>query len=356
MNALSEKAIISRLEAKINAQQKTIDVLMNAAEDNTARGSSSLELLAQNLNLERIIQNKTDTLKRQGEQLKEALHDLQATQTRLLQAQKLESVGQLAAGIAHEINTPVQFISSNIDFLEQSFAEIASLLDHLHVILEAAGLGRSDEQITVQLRDLLEQSDLEYLKTEIPASISQTKDGIKRVATIVHAMKDFSHPSSKEKVAYNLNKIIETTVLISRNEWKYGADLKMDLDSNLPSVPCLVDELGQVILNLIMNAAQAIDEKNKHNSTERKEEIRITTKAVDSLVEIRIQDTGAGIPSRIQDRIFDPFFTTKEVGKGTGQGLAISHDVITKKHSGTLTFETEEGVGTTFIIRLPIGT
>jgi signal transduction histidine kinase len=167
-------------------------------------------------------------------------------------------------------------------------------------------------------------------------------------------MKEFSHPSSREKEKVVVNSIIETTVLIARNEWKYVSNVTTDLAVDLPPIPCHIDELGQVILNLLINAAQAIGEKLGRNPVGDKGEIHISTQVVDSFVEIRLRDTGGGIPERIRERIFDPFFTTKEVGKGTGQGLAISHNVITEKHGGTLTFETEEGQGTTFIIRLPM--
>jgi signal transduction histidine kinase len=189
---------------------------------------------------------------------------------------------------------------------------------------------------------------------EVPSAIRQSKDGISRVTSIVKAMKEFSHPSSKEKESIVVNNIIETTMLIARNEWKYVANVTTDLAVDLPPVPCYIDELGQVILNLLINAAHAIGEKLGRNPVGDKGEIHISTQVVDSFVEIRIRDTGSGIPVGIRERIFDPFFTTKEVGRGTGQGLTISHDVIAEKHGGTLTFETEEGVGTTFIVRLPL--
>lgn len=195
---------------------------------------------------------------------------------------------------------------------------------------------------------------MDYLVEEVPTAINQSKDGISRVTSIVKAMKEFSHPSSREKENVVVNSIIETTILVARNEWKYVSDVTTDLAVDLPAAPCLVDEMGQVILNLLTNAAQAIGEKIGRNPVGEKGEIHISTKVVDSFVEIRIRDTGAGIPVGIRERIFDPFFTTKEVGRGTGQGLAISHDVVTQKHGGTLTFETEEGTGTTFIIRLPL--
>jgi signal transduction histidine kinase len=349
MSQQEDKATISKLQGKLKAQQKTIDVLMNAAEERISAGASPTELLAHNLNLERVVQQKTETLKRQGELLKQALQNLQLTQTRLLQAQKLESVGQLASGIAHEINTPMQYISTNIEFLEEASRGMSMITQSLQKIIATAPVG-----IAQELQSILEKADWEYLMEEVPAAITQSKNGITRVTSIVRAMKEFSHPSSKIKENVVVNKIIETTVLISRNEWKYVSRITTDLAIDLPPVPCHIDELGQVILNLVINAAHAIGEKLGRNPVGDKGEIHISTKLVDTFVEIRIRDTGSGIPVGIRERIFDPFFTTKEVGRGTGQGLTISHDVITKKHGGTLTFETEEGVGTTFIIHLPL--
>ena len=344
-----DKATIVKLKAKLTAQQKTIDALMNAAEERTTAGISPTELLAHNLNLERVVQQKTESLKKQGEELRQALLNLQLTQARLLQAQKLESVGQLAAGIAHEINTPMQFIGTNMEFLEEASRGMSLITQSLQKILATI-----PEMMAQELQAILDEADWEYLMQEVPLAIKQSKNGISRVTSIVQAMKEFSHPSSKEKENAVVNKVIETTVLIARNEWKYVANLTTDLAGDLPPVPCHIDELGQVILNLLINAAHAIGEKLGQNPAGDKGEIHISTKVVHSFVEIRIRDTGSGIPVEIRGRIFDPFFTTKGVGRGTGQGLTISHDVITEKHDGTLTFETEEGVGTTFIIHLPL--
>lgn len=348
MSQQDGKAIIAKLQAKLNAQQKTIEILMNTAEQSSS-GASSMEFLKQNLNLERIVQQKTEALKRQEEQLQQTLKNLQLSQTRLLQAQKLESVGQLAGGIAHEINTPIQFIGSNIEFMEEVNQAMSSITQALQKII-----GTAPERIAEELQSALDEADWEYLMEEFPSAIRQSKEGISRVTSIVKAMKEFSRPSSKEKESVVVNTIIETTLLVARNEWKYVADVTTDLAVDLPSTPCYLDELGQVILNLLINAAHAIGEKLGRNPDGEKGEIRISTRAVDSFVEVRIWDTGSGIPLGIRERIFDPFFTTKEVGRGTGQGLTISYDVISKKHGGTLTFETEEGKGTTFIICLPL--
>ena len=353
MNEQDDSAAIAKLQAQLKAQQKTIEVLMNAAEECTSKGPASRELLFQNLNLEQIVQQKTETLQRQGEELKKALHDLQLTQTRLLQAQKLESVGQLAAGIAHEINTPAQFISSNITFLEEAFVDVKHLIDTFLKVLRTIAQGSAIIETGREAEKLLEELDWDYLEQEIPTAIQQSKEGIKRVATIVKAMKEFSHPGSKEKAFYDLNKILETTITVASNEWKYCAEIVTHFDANLPKVFCLADEIGQVFLNILVNASHAIASKNPNSSEKGK--ITISTSRLDQEhVEICIEDTGIGIPEDIRARVFDPFFTTKIVGKGTGQGLAISHDVIENKHNGTLSLTSETGKGTVFTIQIPL--
>jgi len=176
---------------------------------------------------------------------------------------------------------------------------------------------------------------------------------VERVAKIVLAMKEFSHPGTDEKKLVDINKAIESTITVSRNEWKYVAELHTDLDPNLGLVPCLASELNQVFLNIIVNAAHAIGDAIAGREGARGT-VTIATRPVDDWCEIRISDSGCGIPKAIRHRVFDPFFTTKEVGKGTGQGLAIAHDVVVNKHQGTLAVESEVGAGTTFIIRLPV--
>ncbi len=199
----------------------------------------------------------------------------------------------------------------------------------------------------------MEEADLDFLMEEIPPALEQALTGIERVSKIVRAMKEFSHPGSEEKNAVDINRAIENTITVARNEWKYVAEMKLDLAPDLPLVPCLVGEFNQVILNIIVNAAQAIAGVVGDNSG-RKGLITVTTRNADGWAEIRVSDTGPGIPPEAQARIFDPFFTPKDVGKGTGQGLALAHSVIVDKHGGALTFETEEGKGTTFIIRIPL--
>ncbi len=286
--------------------------------------------------------------RKQAEEEREKLH------TQLLHAQKLESVGQLAAGIAHEINTPTQYVGTNIDFLEEAFQDLAELLTKYDQLLEAAKANRVSQELIEGIEETIEEVDLEYLMGEVPQAISQSRDGIKRVTSIVRAMKDFSHPGGKEKEPSDINQIIKTTVTIARNEWKYVSDLELELEDTMPMVPCLKDEMGQVILNLIVNAAQAIGDKLGENPEGEKGVITISTAWNEEAAEIRVSDTGTGIPEDARDKVFQPFFTTKDVGKGTGQGLAIAHNVVVDKHGGTIEFETEDGKGTTFIMRLPM--
>jgi two-component system sensor histidine kinase TtrS len=275
-------------------------------------------------------------------------------QSQLLHTQKLESVGQLAAGIAHEINTPTQYIGTNIDFLDDGFKDVATLIGAYQRLLTAEQDHSVTPALIQEVEETLEAADWDYLAQELPLAIAQSKDGVHRISTIVRAMKEFSHPGNKEKVPLSLNNLINTTLIVSRNEWKYVADVETDFAGDLPLVPCLSDQMGQVFLNLLVNASHAIATQLGENPNGVKGRVTISTRQVADQVEVRLQDTGCGIPGDILTKVFDPFFTTKEVGKGTGQGLAIARDVIVTKHGGTLEVESEPGQGATFIIRLPI--
>jgi PAS domain S-box-containing protein len=277
-----------------------------------------------------------------------------ALERQLIQAQKLESIGQLAAGIAHEINTPMQYLGDNTHFLKDSFDNVMDLIRLGNRLLSALKEDSLTDQLTREVEKAIEKADLEYLSEEIPKAIDQSLEGIGRVSSIVRAMKEFSHPGVESKVAADLNKAIESTITVSRNEWKYVADMTTSFDPALTLVQCYPGELNQVILNLLTNAAHAI-KKQLGDNPSRKGMIKVSTRLDGDWVEIVIADTGTGIPESIGRRVFDPFFTTKEVGKGTGQGLAICHSVIVEKHKGTITFNSQVGVGTSFIIRLPIG-
>lgn len=281
------------------------------------------------------------------------LTERKVIQRQLLQSQKLEAIGQLAAGIAHEINSPAQYIADNIGFLQDAFAAINTVLQKYEGLLQAVKEVTLSPELIDGVEKAVEQARLEYLLEESPLAIEEALEGIERVTRIVQAMKEFSHPGVEGKTTIDLNKVIESTITVARSEWKYVAEMETDFDPDLPLVRCLPGEFSQVILNIIVNAAQAIaDLVEKKNGAKGK--IRISTHHDEDWVEIRINDTGPGIPEAIRSRIFDPFFTTKEVGQGTGQGLAISYSIIVEKHGGTISFETELGQGTTFIIRLPL--
>lgn len=285
---------------------------------------------------------------------KEAEKEQNKLQSQLLHARKVESMGQLAAGIAHEINTPIHYVGTNIDFLDETFHDISKLMDQLQTLLaEKDGILTPQQFTNVRQALNVDESDWEHLSAELPSAIGQSRDGLKRVTSIIRSMKKFSHPGSRDKVAVNLNDIIHTTIIAASHEWKHVAEIETDLDPALPSVPCLADELGQVILNMLENAVLAIGEKLGDNPKRQKGMITLATRQEGKWVELRISDTGSGIPETIRLRIFDPFFTTKQVGKVTGQGLAGVHDIITGKHQGTIALASEVGIGTTFIIRLP---
>lgn len=274
-------------------------------------------------------------------------------ETQLAHAQKMESIGQLAAGIAHEINTPTQYVGDNLEFLREAFAGASRLLAKYAELAEAAKTGSVPEALLTAVQAAAEEADLDYLSKHIPRAIEQSLEGVGRVAKIVRAMKEFSHPGTTEKTPTDLNRAIESTITVARNEWKYVAEMVTDFDPNLPAVMCLPGEFNQVILNLLINATHAIAEVVGDGS-KGKGTITVSTRRDSDWAEVRISDTGSGIPENIRGRIFDPFFTTKEVGKGTGQGLTIAHHVVVDKHGGTITFETEPGKGTTFIVRIPI--
>jgi len=274
-------------------------------------------------------------------------------ETQLLQAQKLESIGQLAAGIAHEINTPAQYVGDNVRFLEDAFADLLELERSHCRLLAAARAGEPCGERVAETERIRDEVDVDYLEGEIPKAIAQALEGVARIAKIVRAMKDFSHPGAEDKEPVDVNRVIENTVTVSRNEWKYVAELVTELDPALPTVEGYAAELGQALLNLIVNAAHAIAEV-VGDGGDGKGCITIRTRAAHGAVEIRVADTGPGIPEAIRDRVFDPFFTTKDVGKGTGQGLAIARSVVVDKHGGSLELESEPGAGTTFIVRLPL--
>jgi len=261
----------------------------------------------------------------------------------LNQANRLEAIGQLAAGIAHEINTPIQFVSDNTRFIEQTFGQILELVQDAQT-----RFGAIDDDFAERLRDI----DLEFLLAEVPTAITESLEGLSRVAQIVRAMKDFSHPGHG-RGDVDINRAVESTSQVARNEWKYHAELTLDLGEDVGLVSCYEGEFKQVILNLIVNAAHAIEA-----AASRREgglgHITIRTARTPSTVEIAVSDDGTGMDEATRQRIFDPFFTTKEVGKGTGQGLSMAYASIVQKHGGTIQVDSSPGAGTTFTVAIPL--
>lgn len=286
--------------------------------------------------------------------LREATDMLEETHAQLLLAQKMESIGQLAAGVAHEINTPTQFVGDNTRFLKDTFEQLAPALGKVRALLETAIAGGDCEGEAKALKETFEDIELDYILEEFPTALDQSIEGLQRVSTIVKAMKEFSHSGASEMALADLNRSLETTVNVASHEWKYVANVEKDLDEDLPHVFCHAGEISQVLLNMIVNAAYALREKIGDGAAE-KGLIKVSTRNAGDFAEIRVSDTGAGIPAEIRQRIFDPFFTTKAVGDGTGQGLSMAHKVVVQEHQGTISVESEVGVGTTFIIRLPLG-
>lgn len=272
-------------------------------------------------------------------------------QSELALGRHMALLGSLAAGVAHEINTPIQFVGDSIHFLRDSAHSLFDLLDQLQVLrrstLEEAALGPA----LVAASKAEEEADLPYLREQMPKAFESCIEGLSQVAGIVRSLKEFAHPSASEMVRADLNRAIQSSLTIATSEYRYVANLETEL-GELPLVKCHVSEISQAVLNLVINAAHAIGDVVR--GSDRKGLITVRTWREGDQVVVAIADTGGGIPEAIQARIFDPFFTTKEVGKGTGQGLAIAWSTVKERHGGSLTFETKLGGGTTFYIRLPI--
>jgi signal transduction histidine kinase len=259
---------------------------------------------------------------------------------------KLESLGRLAAGLAHEINSPIQFVGDNARFLEEAYQELIRVVEVYRGLIDTSSpIGWLERQERV--REAEAGIDFDYLRKEIPSAVEQTLEGIERVSTIVRAMKTFSHPGTKEQSPADLNEALEATATVTRHQISGVADLRLEL-GDLPPVRCNIADLNQVFLNLIVNAADAIADTGKPGT------IGITTAVDGDHVTIAISDTGGGIPDDVRSKIFDPFFTTKDVGRGSGQGLPLVRAVVHEGHAGTLALDTTIGTGTTFTIRLPI--
>ena len=303
-----------------------------------------------NETLEARVAERTRELSTSREQFKQLAEEGRILEAELRSAQKLESLGRLSAGIAHEINTPVQFISDNMHYIKEAFTSMKDLVQVYRGATRAELVPEQRVATAADARIADEIADTDYALENVPAALDSALEGLGRIATIVKSLKDFSHPDKSEKSAVDLNSNIRSTATITTNEYKHVADLTLDL-GHLGPVACHGGEINQVLLNLIVNAAHAIGDVVK--KTNQRGQIEIRTWQEPDWACISVRDTGAGIPDDIRDKIFDPFFTTKEVGKGTGQGLALARRIIVDKHGGVLDFVSAVGEGTTFTIKLP---
>jgi signal transduction histidine kinase len=280
--------------------------------------------------------------------------DLQevAREQDLSQFERLEAIGQLAAGIAHEINTPMQYIGDNLRFLKDAIDELTPVLVAVAALGKVEDAGTDTAARLQEIAALAETADVNYLLEELPSAIQQSRDGVGHVTKIVLAMKEFSHPAAQEKKNIDVARAIDSTVTICRNEWKYVAKVELDVPTGLPSLCCHPGEFNQIILNVVVNAAHAIADKLGPKS-EAIGTITLRARATEENMVLEISDTGIGMSDEVKRRIFEPFFTTKEVGRGTGQGLTLVLRCVAN-HGGSIAVESKPGVGTTFRIELPL--
>ena len=330
----------------VTAKTSNDDVVrgLNAGADDYVGKPYRQEILAARVRSALRAKQGHDAVCQINERLQTEIAQRKRMENELARAQRLESIGRLAAGIAHEINTPSQYLGDNLRFIEQGFADLAKLLEALYRLLAAAAQAELAPDLVAEIHDAARQS----------------LEGLWRIAHIVSAVKAFSPANGEHKVLTDLNQAIHSTLVVCENQWKPVADVVTDLDPHLPLVPCAAGEFNEVILNLVLNAAQAIADAGRHlpmtvDGGEARGRIMIQTRNTAEGIEIRIQDSGTGIAEEIRGRVFEPFFTTREPGQGIGQGLAIAHAIVVQKHHGTITFESELGQGTTFTIRLPAG-
>jgi len=354
ISADDNHALVAELQRKLTARDKVITVLKKRLVARDLSAASPLTILHENIALGKIVSMKTQELDDERRELKQALDELGKTEAMLLQAQKMESIGQLAAGVAHEINTPAQYVRDNVDFIRKSVHVLDEVLRKANEVVAAARAKGGLETAVSDFDDTLARVRYDYIHRQLPEALEQSLEGLDRISRIVGAMKSFSHPSAVEKQPVDLRALVETTVTVARNEWRYVAELETEFDQDVPLVCCLRDEIGQVLLNLVVNAAHAVADTLVSGQRERGRIVVSLRRVGEDAVDLRVADDGPGIPEAIRTKVFDPFFTTKAVGKGTGQGLSIAYSTVVGKHKGRIFFETETGGGTTFVVRLPI--
>jgi signal transduction histidine kinase len=280
--------------------------------------------------------------------LKQTQSDLLKSQQESIHAGRLASIGFLASGLAHEINTPAQYISNNLAFIQESMETIQEMLDSAQSLTEST----ADTEEAKAFGVTCPPDDIEFLLEELPKAISQSRDGIAHISKIVQSMKEFSPHEGGEKMRADIHKILDSIITVTHNASKEVASFKRCYDSSLSKILCNVDELRQVFLNLIINSIQAIESSQKQRTD--LGEIVITTESEDEFVSISIADSGDGVPEEISDRIFDPFFTTKDVGEGSGQGLNICYEIIVNKYGGAIETRNVPDSGAIFTVRLPV--
>ena len=314
-------------------------------DENIHRERVEDELKELNSLLEVKVRERTSLLNQKNFQLEEANKDLKEAQVQLLQAEKMASVGQLAAGVAHEINNPIGFVNSNMHTLSEYVSTYQMIFQQLNDVLSKDTATQQDEAIK-QLRNIIQQQDMEFINSDISELITDSKDGLIRVAEIVKGLKLFSRVDSDEMQSYNLNDCVRTTLAMVNNQLKYICSVETHLGS-IPHIMMNMGKISQVVTNLLINAGQAIESTGIHGT------ITITTRELDGNIELTVQDTGCGIKSSHLDKLFNPFFTTKPEGQGTGLGLSISFG-IAQEHGGTLHASSNDGEGSCFTLSLPI--
>ncbi len=276
-----------------------------------------------------------------------------ALERELQLAQQLAGIGQLAAGVAHEINTPMQYIGDNTSFLHVTVKRLLDLASSFERLLESCRAGGPAPGELDRCEQELAKSRLSFLREQAPLAIEQSSSGIDQVRAIVQALKEFSHPESDEAQEMDLNHLVRTASTVTRNSWRYHAELALELCEDLPPVRGYPQAFGQVLINLIVNAADAIEARWAAPQNGQLGKLTIRTRLLPDCVELQVEDNGSGIPESIRQKVMDPFFTTKGVGKGTGQGLPLAQATIVEKHGGKFFFSSQVGCGTTFFIQVP---